>query len=160
MTHCVDLEFLDVSNTDDYVNFVYEIWIIYLFDQGGGWQGPCVWRWYLCRRVAALINTCTRLMPRCQPDIVFFGIRRKRPALVITVPVKAAPRRKETLTKAPWMTNAGPAQSHGMCKVWRALKGEPVRHLSASAGRENRQLRRKRSRKELSPRVCVRASCS
>lgn len=39
MTHCVDLEFLDVSNTDDYVNFVYEIWIIYLFDQEGGLEG-------------------------------------------------------------------------------------------------------------------------
>lgn len=39
MTHCVDLEFLDVSNTDDYVNFVYEIWIMYLFDQEVGLEG-------------------------------------------------------------------------------------------------------------------------
>lgn len=35
MTCCVDLEFLDLPNTVDYVNFVSEIWIMYLFDQEG-----------------------------------------------------------------------------------------------------------------------------
>lgn len=48
MTHCVDLEFLDLSNTADYVNFVYEIWIIYLFDQEGRLEvSACMW--YLLR---------------------------------------------------------------------------------------------------------------
>lgn len=94
MTHCVDLEFLDVSNTDDYVNFVYEIWMMYLFDQEGAAgrvrayvRGVC----FGSRRVAALINTCTRLMPGYQPDIVFFGIRNKTPAVVIAVPIQAVP---------------------------------------------------------------------
>lgn len=61
MTHCVDLEFSDVSNTDDYVNFVYEIWIMYLFDQEGGLDGSV--RMVVVPvsgvgGVAALINTC------------------------------------------------------------------------------------------------------
>lgn len=61
MTRCVDLEFLGLSNTVDYVNFVYEIWIVYLFDQEGGLE-VSAHMWYL------LINTCTHVMLRCQPD--------------------------------------------------------------------------------------------
>lgn len=61
MTHCVDLEFSDVSNTDDYVNFVCEIWIMYLFDQEGGMDGSVrmvVVPVLGVGGVAALINTC------------------------------------------------------------------------------------------------------
>lgn len=48
MTHGEDLEFLDLSNTVDYVNFVYEIWIIYLFDPEGQLEVATP-RWYLWR---------------------------------------------------------------------------------------------------------------
>lgn len=135
------------------VNFVYKVRAVYVWM---GWGAREAGLCDLCggrvkEKPVALIITCrygpwaSHQMLRYQPDAALWdrcsNSVNHEPTLNCSPMCKCT----ETLNKEPLMTRR-PMQSWGMCIVCRALKWEPVCHLSASVRWENRQLKLSKSR--------------